>query len=228
MQNVKKLTAERMRPIRDEVYHRIRQAILRGIYKPGEKLQEEALAEALGTSRTPVREALRKLEVEQFVTYFPHRGTVVSSISSDEVDDLYRVRTMIEVLVTRRAAKMATPEDIRKLRKILAVSELCVEPDEILDSVELFNNTLFEISNAPSLVDINRRIRELLQRVMSSNHLNPERRVEAHREHQLIVDALEANDPDLAEKYTLEHLGNSPRKLKKIFQTEPTKDEEVE
>ena len=214
MGNVKKLSAERMRPIRDEVYHRIRQAILRGVYQPGEKLQEEALAEALGTSRTPVREALRKLEVEQFVTYYPHRGTVVSAISPDEVDDLYRVRTLLEVLIIRRAAERATPEQVRSLRKILAVSELCVEPDEILDSVELFNSALFDVSGAPSLVILNRHIRELLQRVVSSNHLNPERRAQAHREHMLIVDALEANDPDLAEERTLEHLGNSPRKIK--------------
>jgi DNA-binding GntR family transcriptional regulator len=218
MPNVSKLPAERMRPIRDEVYHRIRQAILRGVYRPGDRLQEEALAEALGTSRTPVREALRKLEVELFVTYYPHKGTVVSSVSPDEIDDLYRVRTVIEVLVTRRAAIRSTPEDTAKLREILALSERCVEPDEILDSVELFNDALFEIADAPSLVDINRRIRELLQRVLASNHLDPARRARAQKEHLRIVGALEANDPDLAEKYTLEHLANSPRTPRELVQ----------
>lgn len=208
---MRKLTVERMRPIRDEVYHRIRTAILRGVYKPGERLQEETLAEELGTSRTPVREALRKLEVERFVDYFPHKGTVVSEVSMDEVEDLYRVRQLLEVLIIRRAAHKATPEDIIRLRAILAKEELCVEADDILDSVEQFNTALFAVSQADNLVELNKRIRENLQRVVVSNHLNPVRRKEAHAEHLRIVEALEANDPDLAEKYTIEHLSHSPR-----------------
>lgn len=208
---MKKLTVERMRPIRDEVYHRIRTAILRGVYKPGDRLQEEMLAEELGTSRTPVREALRKLEVERFVDYFPHRGTVVSEVSKDEVEDLYKVRQLLEILLIRRAAKNATAEDIEALRAILEEEDRCVEPDAILDSVEKFNNVLFSISRAESLIELDQRIRENLQRVVVSNHLNPERRKTAHAEHLLIVDALAANDPDLAERRTVEHLTHSPR-----------------
>ena len=208
---VKKLSEERMRPIRDEVYHRLRQAIIRGVYKPGEKLQEVALAEDLGTSRTPIREALRKLEVENLVTYFPHKGTVVSDVPTDEVEELYQVRTLLERFIARRAAINATPENVKKLRKILAMEELCEAPDEILDAVEQFNATLFEISHAEHLVDLNRRVREMLQRVMANNHLNPERRISAHNEHLKIVDALEKNDPDLAESRTIEHMDHSPR-----------------
>lgn len=214
MENVKKLSPERMRPIRDEVYHRIRQAIICGTYRPGEKLQEMDLAADLGTSRTPVREALRKLEVENLVTYYPHRGTVVSEAPVEEIEELQKVRTLLEVFIARRAAQRATPDDIRTLRKILALEELCEEPDEILDAVEKFNEKLFETSGAASLVDLNRRIRELLQRMVVSNHLDPVRRAQAHIEHLRIVDALEAGDPDLAEKYTVEHMGNAPRRLK--------------
>ncbi len=211
---MEKLSKERMRPIRDEVYLQIRKAIIRGVYKPGEKLQEEDLAEALGTSRTPIREALRKLEVENLVTYYPHRGTMVSDVSVDEVDELYQVRTLVEVFIAKRAALNATPEDIAQLRKILKDGEQCTDPDDILSNVELFNDTLFEIAHADALVDINRRIRFTLQRVVVNNHLNPERRKTAYEEHCKIVDALEAHDSDLAQKYTLEHMAHSPRKLK--------------
>ncbi len=214
MSNIAKLSAKRMRPIRDEVYHRIRQAIIRGAYQPGEKLQELDLAEMLGTSRTPVREALRKLEVENLVTYYPHKGTVVSEVNTDEVEEIYEVRTLLEVFIARRAAARATPEDVKKLRRILARGELCEEPDDILDAVERFNEVLFEVSGAVSLVDLNRRVREILQRIVVSNHLNPERRASARLEHRRIVDALEANDLDLAEKYTREHMERSPRTLK--------------
>lgn len=208
---MKRLTAERMRPIRDEVYERIRKAIIRGHYKPGQRLQEKDVAEELGTSRTPVREALRKLEVERFVQHFPHKGTVVSEVSLNEVDELYQVRQLLEIFIARRAALNATPEDVARLREILQRSEACVEDEDILNSVEEFNDALFELSDAVNLIEINRRIRETLQRVMTSNHLNPVRRKEAHREHELIVEALEAHDPDLAEKRTIEHLAHSPR-----------------
>lgn len=203
-----------MRPIRDEVYHRLRQAILRGIYRPGEKLQEVALAEDLGTSRTPVREALRKLEVERLVVYYPHRGTVVAEVAADEIAELYQVRTLLERFIARRAARNAGPQDIARLRKILAIVELCEEPDEILEAVEDFNDAIFKLSGAEHLVDLARRIRELLQRVLVSNHLDPVRRAEAHQEHLHIVEALEANDPDRAEQYTIEHMNRAPRVMR--------------
>lgn len=209
-----KLSRERLRPIRDEVYHIIRKDILDGVYEPGERLQEEQLADELGTSRTPVREALRKLEVEKFVSYTPHRGTIVSSVSTDEVEELYQIRTMLECYIARRAAINATDEDIKRLRKALKNCENCQGSDDILDAVGEFNNVLFESSKSEHLVDLNRRIREILQRILVSNHLNPERHKIAHKEHLKIVDAIEAHDPDLAEKYTREHLSNSPRKFK--------------
>jgi DNA-binding GntR family transcriptional regulator len=211
--NVKKLSAERIRPIRDEVYHRIREAILRGVYKPGDKLQEETLAEELGTSRTPVREALRKLEVENLVTYYPHKGTVVSAISIDEIDELCQIRTLLEIFMVRRAAKRAAPKDVETLRNILKKTELSNAPEEILDAVEEFNNFLFGLSGAETLINLNGRIREILRRMLTNNHLNFQRGAEARAEHSRIVDALEANDPDLAERYTKEHLARVPRTL---------------
>lgn len=215
MENVKRLSAERLRPIRDEVYHRIRQAILRGAYKPGERLQEVALAEELGTSRTPVREALRKLEVEKLVIYYPHRGTVVSEFPADEIAELHQVRTLLERFIARRAARNATPQDIEKLQSILARAERGKAPDEILEAVEDFNAAIFGISKAEHLVDLTRRIRELLQRVLLSNHLDPARRTEAHEEHRRIVEALAANDPDRAEQFTIEHLNRAPQIMRK-------------
>lgn len=211
---MEKLPQQRFRPIRDEVYQMLRQAILRGEYKPGDRLQEETLAEQLGTSRTPVREALRKLEVESFVNYYPHRGTVVSEVSTDEIEELYQIRTIIESFIAKRAAINATDKDIKHLREILANGEKLTDDIEILDNIEQFNETIFEIAGSRSLADLNRKIRELLRRVVVSNHLDPQRRTRAHSEHVRIVDAFEKNDPELAQKVTIEHLGHSPRALK--------------
>ncbi len=210
---IRKISQEYIRPIRDIVYQEIRKAIITGLYKPGDKLQEEDLAEKLGVSRTPVREALRKLEVEHFVIYYPHRGTVVSEIPADEVDELYQVRLLLETFIARKAAVKATAEDVKRLREILAEEEKCIAPDDILDAVERYNDAIFQISGAVTLVDLNKKIREILQRIVASNHLNPERRNQAHQEHLRIVEALERNDPDLAEQYTVEHLKHSPKTL---------------
>lgn len=214
MGKIRKLSEARKRPIRDEVFFQIRKAIIRGDYKPGEKLQEEDLAEQLGTSRTPVREALRKLESEKLVTYYPHRGTVVSEISNDEIDELFAVRALIEVLIARRAAVKATPDDIKKLRAYLEKAECSDDTDLILNSVEAFNEKIFQISGAERLTDLNRRIREYLQRLLISSHTEPRRKAEAAAEHMKIVEALEAGDPDLAEKYTREHMKNAPKIMK--------------
>lgn len=212
---MKKLSRERIRPIRDEVYERLRKAIIQGAYKPGDKLQEEQLAEQLGISRTPVREALRKLEMEKLVLHSPHRGTIVSDVSVDEVEDLYHLRELAETIITKRAAMNATPADISRLRSILAKGETYTDPDDILDGVEAFNNALFELACADSLVDIERRIRLTLQRVTTSNHLDPERRKSANAEHHRIVDAMAARDMERIEACIREHLSHSPRALRK-------------
>lgn len=214
MGKVRKLPEARKRTIRDEVFYQIRKAIIRGDYKPGEKMQEEDLAKQLGTSRTPVREALRKLESEKLVTYYPHRGTVVSEVSDDEIDELFAVRTLIETLIARRAAVKAKPGDIKKLREYLEKAESSDNADTALNSIEAFNEKIFQISGAERLADLNRRIREYLQRLLVSNHTEPRRKAEAAAEHLKIVASLEAGDPDLAEKYTKEHLGNTPKTLK--------------
>ena len=205
---MKKLSIER-RPIRDVVYKQILAGILNGSYKPGEHLREEVLAEELGISSTPVREALRKLEVERLVTHIPRKGSVVSAVPTDEVEDLYRVRQLLEILIIRRAAEKATPKDIQRLRKLLEEEEECVEPDDIFDAMAKFNEALIAVSRADNLMALNKRVRESLRRVMNRNHLDPTRRKQSREEHIRIVDALEAHDADLAEKHTVEHLNQS-------------------
>lgn len=197
------------RPIRDVVYKHILAGILNGTYKPGERLREETLAEDLGVSSTPVREALRKLEVERFVDYYPRKGTVVSEIPSDEVEELYKVRQLLEVLIIRRGAQKATAKDIARLRKMLESEAACNEPDDVYEVMVQFNNALLELSRADNLIALTKRVRESLNRVFNRNYLDPERRKQAREEHVRIVDALEAHDADMAETLIVEHLHNS-------------------
>ena len=116
---MKKIELNRMQPIRDVIYQRIRKAILRGDFRPGERLIEEQLSRDLGTSRTPVREALRKLEVEKMVVHHPHKGVVITDVPANEMEDLYEIRAHVESIIAKRAALSACAEDIEQLNACL-------------------------------------------------------------------------------------------------------------
>ena len=211
---MERIHVDRMLPIRDVVYQSIRKAILRGDYLPGERLMEEQLALMLGTSRTPVREALRKLEVEKMVNHSPNKGVVVSEINMDEIEELYEIRMLVEMIIAKRAAKHATSEDIKRLTDLMDEEEASSDLDVISDCVEKYNNAIAEIANCPQISDFGRMIRETLSRMLVSTYLQPKRRPEAQREHREIVAAVAAGDDELAQKLTSRHVKNAGRVLK--------------
>jgi len=223
---MERINIDRMIPIRDVVYQNLRKAILRGEYLPGERLMEEQLARRLGTSRTPVREALRKLEVENMVSHNPHKGVVVSEINMDEVEDLYEIRTLVETIIAKRAALKATPEDIKYLTKLMNEEEAAVDPDVISDCIDKYNHAIAEIADCPQISDFARMIRETLARVIISTLLEPKRRPEAQKEHREIVAAFAAGDSELAQKLTIRHLKKAGGMIKNDYAAKCCKTEE--
>lgn len=107
------------KPLREVVCETLRQAIRDGVFKPGERLMEVPLAEELGVSRTPVREAIRKLELEGFVVMIPHRGTYVADISLKDVTQVFEIRSALEELAAQLAAERITPDEIEFLERML-------------------------------------------------------------------------------------------------------------
>lgn len=212
---MKKISIERMRPIRDDIYIAIRRAIISGKYKPGERLQEENLAKELGTSRTPVREALRKLEVEKMVVHFPHRGTVVSEVAMDEMEDLYAIRSMIEGIIARRAAERATEADISRLKRLMDDEEAAKELPKIADGIDAYNFAITEIADCKIIADLSRKVRETLSRMIVLGHTNPNRRQDAQHEHREIVAAIASGDAGLAQRLTIEHVSHAKKILDK-------------
>ena len=99
-------------PLRDVVFNTLRRAILKGDLKPGERLMEIALAEKLGVSRTPIREAIRKLELEGLVVMAPRKGAKVASITERDLNDVLEVRKGMEELAIRLACERITPEEL--------------------------------------------------------------------------------------------------------------------
>ena len=107
------------RPLRDVVSDVLRQAIKDGVLKPGERLMEIRLAEELGVSRTPIREAIRKLEQEGFVVMVPRRGTYVADISLKDISQVFEIRGALEELAAGLAAERITPDELERLERIL-------------------------------------------------------------------------------------------------------------
>ena len=198
-----------MRPIRDEAYLVIKKEIIRGNYQPGDRLKETALADQLGISRTPVREAMRKLEIDGLVEYIPQKGIIVAGYDQDELAEIFEVRTLLEVMIVRRAAEKITDVILEKLKQNIQRFKAEEDPETILEITEEFNELIYEASQYSKLVSLMRDTREYFKRVRVSNHTNPIRRKDAIREHEMIVLALEQRDVDLAEKYTLDHIKSS-------------------
>jgi DNA-binding GntR family transcriptional regulator len=107
------------KPLREIVLEALREAIVSGVLEPGERLMEIQLAEEMGVSRTPVREAIRKLELEGFVVMIPRKGAYVAGVSHKDVQDVFEIRRALEVLAAGLAAEKATDEEIEQMERAL-------------------------------------------------------------------------------------------------------------
>ena len=132
-------------PLRDVVFNTLRQAILRGELAPGERLMEIQLAERLGVSRTPIREAIRKLELEGLVLMIPRKGAEVARISEKSLRDVLEVRRSIEELAIELACQRMGEEDIQKLeeaQKVFAAAIVSGDAMEIAESDEQYHSVI--------------------------------------------------------------------------------------
>ena len=109
---------EGYQPLRDMVFDVLMNAIMQGQLSPGERLLEVQLADEMGVSRTPVREAIRRLELEGFVVMIPRKGAYVAGLSVDDVESVYEIRTALETLAVRLAAQRMEAEDYRQLDEL--------------------------------------------------------------------------------------------------------------
>jgi DNA-binding GntR family transcriptional regulator len=195
------------RPLRDVVCDAIRSEIVAGSYAPGERLIEDRLAESLGVSRNPVREALRVLEAEGFVRMLPRRGAVVAELSIDEVVDLFEVRMVLEGLAARLAARKATDEEILEIRALLERRRPAAERRDVA-KLGRFNSTFHEMVIAAAknkqLAEITIPLRGRLQWLYYTSHMD-----EWHRsmgDHQELLEAIEARDEKRAEEVAIAHV----------------------
>lgn len=188
-------------------YWTIRDAIRTGVIQAGDRLIELDLAAALDMSRTPVREALRQLEVERLVEVAPRRGFVVPTITIDELVEIFEIREVLEGLAARRAAQRMGPAELEALRETVERMERAREAGDVTGLAEVssqFHRLLRSGSKYARLPQLLALLFDA-HRSIWLHELAPERVEGAIAEHRAIYDAVAAHDMALAEQLAREH-----------------------
>ena len=203
-------------PLREVVCETLREAIRGGVLKPGERLMEIQLAEELGVSRTPVREAIRKLELEGYVIMMPRRGTYVANLSIRDVNEVFEIRTTLDSLASGLAAERITDEELERLERLLVLIGEYIEQndmDKIVETDMEFHDILYQASRNARLVGIIYNLREQLTRFRSTSMSYPGRLKETLEEHIRIVEAIAQGNVELAQRAAEEHMEKSEQTL---------------
>lgn len=202
--------------LRGRVFHRIREDILRGRYKRDEALKELQISSELGVSRTPVREALRQLELEGLVTIIPNKGAVVAGIDAKDIADIYAIRSMIEGLSAQWAALNISEEQIDELEEIVYLSEFHLQKGHKEQLYELdtkFHEMLYEASQSKILKHVLSDFHHYVQRVRKTSLSNNERAKKSIAEHKAILEALRKGDAEQASALTNIHVKNTAQNV---------------
>jgi DNA-binding GntR family transcriptional regulator len=171
----------------------VREAILTGVLEPGARLRQEELAQLFGTSRIPVREALRALEYEGLVQSEPHRGFTVTALDPDDVDEVYDLRILLESHAVRLAVPLITDEDLDELEQLYEAMAAAETPDEQLAARERFYIRLYSVTGRPRLVGLIARLRQDLARGLRWSTLQ-----QAATIHEHFFDAVRTGDAERA------------------------------
>lgn len=209
MVKVPKLKLDSYQPLRDVIFETLRKAIITGEIKPGERLMEVAIAEQMGVSRTPVREAIRRLEAEGLVTMVPRKGTHVSELSSKDIIDVLEVRGALDKLATGLAAKRIKPQQLRALESIHKQYIAFVEKENIEGAVRKdieFHDAIYAASGNSRLIGVLSTLKEHIYRfrVIYLRDMDIAEHVE--QEHRQILDALKEGNEQLAAELAEKHI----------------------
>lgn len=196
-------------PLRDVVFQALREAILTGSFQPGERLPEIQLAQRLGVSRTPLREALRMLEQEGLVVMYPRRGACVANISPKMLRDVLEVRRVLEELSVELACRNITAERIEELRETNRKMESAVSEGDIrliIQYDEAFHDTIYRIADNQKLTLMINNLREQMFRYRLEYIKDEQIRHTVVAEHWKIIEALAAGDAAAAKTTISAHI----------------------
>lgn len=217
------LRGDDYKPLRDVVFEGLREAIVSGRLEPGERLMEVHLAEEMGVSRTPVREAIRKLELEGFVVILPRRGAYVADLSAKEIADVFEIREALEELAVALAAERISDDQISELTVLLdeIVSHLDEQNVDALVQADIrFHDAIFRASQNSRLSQMASLLREQVHRYRKKSLSYPGRIRWSIAEHRDILEALAARDPARARAAVRNHIESAEHSLIGVLEKE--------
>lgn len=205
-------------PLTQQVAARIRDMIIQDQLLPGEWIREQAIADKLSVSRTPLREALKLLELEGLIQLLPNRGAVVTELTIEEVKEKLEVLAVLESLAGKLACRNATDSELAEIRALHYEMLACFSRENRLEYFKLNQRIHFEIvaaSGNKTLIDTHARINAQLYRVRFQSNLQNELWGTAVDEHEEMLSALEARNSEALGRCLLNHLGQTFFKFSK-------------
>jgi DNA-binding GntR family transcriptional regulator len=202
--------------LRGKVFIQLQNEILNGKYQVGDSLIETRLSEELGVSRTPIREALRQLELEGLVQSIPNKGAIVKGISAQDIEDIYTIRMMIEGLAAKWATEKITPQELEELKDAIDLEEFYTlknDTEHLMQFDSKFHDIIFKASKSKPLMHTLSTFHHYVQRARSIAFSSPIRSREVLEEHKAIFRAIAEGDAEKAEKLTTDHVRNASRNL---------------
>ena len=198
-------------PLRDVVFNTLRQAILKGELKAGERLMEIALAERLGVSRTPIREAMRKLEQEGLVVMIPRRGAQVANITEKDLNDVLEVRIALENVAIEKACDRMTEEEMSKLWLAAKEFEHTIAEGNLVKLAEAdvaFHEIIYRASDNKRLIQVLNNMREQIYRYRVEYLKEGETRDVLVKEHEELTRAIRERNVERAKELSFQHIEN--------------------
>ena len=195
--------------LRVKVYDRIREDILNGVYKEHEELKEATLGKMMDVSRTPVREALRQLELEGLVEIIPNKGARVTGITKKDIDDIYQIRYLLEGLSARWATEHVTEEQLDKMEETLYLTEFHAKKGNFTQVYELdsqFHELMYEASGSKMLNHILSDFHMYVTKIRKTSLALDNRSKNSTEEHRAILEAIKERNADKAEECAHTHV----------------------
>ncbi len=202
----------------DAVFEKLENDILTGVYKKGDIVTESELSLALNVSRTPIREAIRRLEQEDLLKEMP-KGHVVVGISNEDILDIYDIRIKIEGEATRRCAEIITEEELSKMREAVELQEFYTaknQADKLKGMDSLFHDLIYKNCGSDIYQSILSTLHRKVQLCRKASFSGSDRAKDAIVEHREILTAIENKDGALAEQLMIKHVINAKSNIERL------------
>lgn len=199
------------------IFDKIREDIINHVYQTGDKIVEAKLAEQLGVSRTPVREALKQLEQDGLVENIPNRGVVVKGVSKQDIADIYTIRQAIEGIATQWCIERITPKQIKHLKEIYELMEFYTakgDVDKVCEYNFQFHENIYQATGSRYLKHVLSHFHIFIQSTTLRSLRSPGRLQKALQEHQRILQAIIDKDSRLAKQHIEQHVANSLQNIR--------------